>query len=88
MKKNIGFEGGTIVPITRGNVKSSWPAMPNEHRQRDERIYSTLRVGQADASWQYYLQRVMQEKRQRVHAALDVEIERRKARLQARLDNK
>ena len=88
MKKNIGFEGGTIVPITRGNVKSSWLAMPNEHRQRDERIYSTLRVGQADASWQHYLQRVMQEKRQRVHAALDVEIERRKARLQARLDNK
>jgi hypothetical protein len=87
MKKNIGFEGGTVVPITRGNVKSSWPAMPCESNERTKRGYHCLNVGQANASWQHYLQRVVQDKRQRVHAALDVEIERRRARLQALLDN-
>lgn len=87
MSKKYGFENGNVVPIVSGNVQSHWPAMPNEQRKRDEHIYPTLRVGQHDNMWQSYLRGVAQEKRKRVHAALDVEIAKRRARLQARLDN-
>jgi hypothetical protein len=87
MSKKYGFENGNVVPIVSGNVRSHWVQMPNEQRKRDERIYPTLRVGQHDNMWQSYLRGVAQEKRKRVHAALDVEIAKRRARLQARLDN-
>ena len=87
MKKKTGFEGGAIVPITRGKVTSSWVDMPCESNQRTKKGFTCMHYGQADASWRTYLQQVAQDRRKQVHASLDSEIARRRARLQARLDN-
>jgi|TARA_R110000782_G_scaffold230964_1_gene317239 hypothetical protein len=87
MSKKYGFENGNVVPIVSGNVQSHWVQMPNEQRKRDERIHHTLVTGQSSSMWKTYLENVQKEKRAKVHHALDVEIAKRRARLQARLDN-
>ncbi len=55
MKKH--YEGGNVVPITTGNVRSSWVSTPNEQRERELSLRPILRVGamnmQSYAAWEY-----------------------------------
>ena len=55
MKKH--YEGGNVVPITTGNVRSSWVSTPNEQRERELSLRPILRVGamsmQSYAAWGY-----------------------------------
>lgn len=68
MKKH--YESGNIVPITTGNVKSSWIASPDPQRERTQNLYPIMRVGALE----------LQKQTQQAHEAM------RQKRMQAVLD--
>lgn len=63
--KNKGFENGNVVPIVSGNVQSFWIEMPNEYRQRDERIFPILRTGMHDSAMKTYLDAECRRKKEK-----------------------
>ena len=81
MKKTTGFEGGNIVPITVKGFGRSWPTMPNEQRQRDVRIYTTLNVGQHDNMMKNYLEGVYRQRREAARERVRQGIAKRRERL-------
>lgn len=49
-----GFENGVLVPVGTFKINSSWPSMPNEDRQRAERVAPVLVYGQSEAMQNTY----------------------------------
>ena len=77
--KNKGFENGRIVPVTSGNVKSEWPAYPDESRQRDLRVYHVLRTGMQDSAMKTYLEAAQRDVHRKRAAIARRHAERAKA---------
>lgn len=74
----VAWENDRPVVVGK-DVRSSWPDMPNQERNRQEWLYPVLRTGQADSAMKTYLEtKWVNELQRRKHI-----IARQQARLAA-----
>ena len=76
------YADGNVVPITVGDVRSSFPHAPDVSRKRDESIYHVLHTGAINPNMRTYAQWAYEQRRIKAAEAFG----RTAARLRAKRD--